>query len=171
MGALRIFPWDVPESSLKDKEEALSQHFVFPGHTGPIYTIGFSPDGQKLATGGYDALVGLWDVPSMVCKSTISRRSKFIRSVSHSHDSRLVASCTEEDGVDIADSLTGDHIGSISLSYKSQSSRFGPPGGSGPVEIAFHPKAHVLACARGDTQSSVQVPQVTVAKINLSYVQ
>jgi WD40 repeat protein len=32
------------------------------GHTGPIYAVGFSPDGDTLATGSTDTTVRLWDV-------------------------------------------------------------------------------------------------------------
>lgn len=33
------------------------------GHKSPVLSVAFSPDGQTLATGGFDRAVKLWDVP------------------------------------------------------------------------------------------------------------
>merc|ERR1719162_2926426 len=84
MGIIQICPWgvggEVEESGMNDGHESLEPKYklsTFVGHTGPIYSISFSPDGKFLATGGNDALVGLWDVKSMTCQATISSRTKF----------------------------------------------------------------------------------------------
>lgn len=156
MGQLKHFLWDRPE---KDQLEMNS----VTGHIGSIYTIRFSPDGTKLATGGHDALVGLWDVKSMICKSTISR-NKFIRSVSYSYDSKILACCGDEDGIVLANCQTGTQIDKFSL----QSSRKNAPGGGGSDEIAFHPKAYVLACARIGSPSDTKGAHVTIAKLDIA---
>jgi WD40 repeat protein len=154
MGELRI--WSVNDD---DAENA----FVYPAHTGPIYQFCFSPDSTRLATGGSDTLVGLWDTETMVCTGTISRRTKFIRSVAFSPDSLLLASSTEEDGIDIADAASGEWLGTIPLMTNR------PRGTGGADEVCFYPKRpYLLACARGsDFPMGVNPPPVTIAKWNM----
>ena len=194
MGELRVWKWDAPGGMLGG-QEFLNSHNVFVGHTGSIFSMRFSPDGTKMATGGADALVGLWDVATMVCAATVSRRTKFIRSVSFSHDSRLVACCSEEDGIDVANSETGEQAGFVDLASRPQQGQGGASGArfsstwGGADEIAWHPKSYVLACARGShltadkwgrgvsgsggqgsapaAPSPAQYPQVTVARLNV----
>ena len=168
---------DVTTTATNNKKQNHSNNekYVYPAHTGPIYSLCFSRDGSRLATGGGDALVGLWDVNSMVCSSTITRCSRFIRSVSFSYDSHIVATSTEENNIDIAISDTGEFVGKVSMtdnSSRNNNSRGGGGGGGGGVdrnapgadEIAFHPNAHLLACARCD--SAIYSP-LAVMKLRL----
>jgi WD40 repeat protein len=143
------------------KTKTSKKYHVYPAHTGAIYACVFSPDGNHLATGGGDALVGLWDVDTMVCTSTITRCSTFIRSVSFSYDSQVVATSTEDDTVDIAMSDTGELVGKVSLSGGRNRAGGGPAGAD---EIAFHPKSYLLACARCD---SVVYAPLTIVKLKL----
>lgn len=135
--------------------EDASEKFVFPAHTGPIYCMTFSPDGNHLATGGADAVVGLWDVDTMVCTHTIDRCSKFIRSVAYSHDSSLIASSYDDDFIDLASAGSGELVAKVPLGRHKD----------GADEISFHPTMNVLACARCPITGPT--PAVTVIKMNL----
>ena len=171
MGSLIIYPWknnnhDTTNNGIKISDMLSSSAAkMLVGHTGKLFSIKFSPNGQLLATGGGDAIVGLWDVPSMVCTSTILRRSKLIRSVCYSHDSKLVACSTGEDGVDVSNSVTGELLHNINLSRPKAKNDKEPPAYGGADEITFHPKYYLLACARGDDYRGGGVPEVTIASI------
>lgn len=147
MGEVTVWEWE--------KENAKS--YSYPGHTGPIYTLEFSPDGKRMATGASDAIVGIWDAPNMSCTHTISRCQKFTRSVAFSHDSQYLAS-SQEDSIDLALASTGELVGKIDLSGRNQRSS------GGADEIAFHPKHHILACARCDSPVAVTVAKCSISK-------
>ena len=171
-GSLFVYPWENSHQAhnIEDMiKSPLSLSASYFGHIGKIFAFKFSPDGRRLVTGGSDALVGLWDVQSMVCTSTITRQSKFIRGVSFSFDSKLVACCTEEDLIDISNAVTGEHVGTVDLSRSGNGGK-GAANRRGADEVAFHPKSYLLACARenGPRQnnaSGAQIPAVTIAKL------
>ena len=156
-GELTVWNW------AKDQSSNASSKYVYPAHTGPIYSFCFSPNGQNLATGGGDALVGLWDVDTMVCASTMTRCDRFVRSVSFSFDSHILATSTEEATLDLANPRDGTLVGTVSMS-SSGSRRSSDRNAPGADEIAFHPKAHLLACARCDSQNS---SPLTIVKLTL----
>jgi WD40 repeat protein len=37
---------------------------VLDGHTGPVYSVAFAPNGKTLASGSTDMTIKLWDVTS-----------------------------------------------------------------------------------------------------------
>jgi WD40 repeat protein len=146
-GSVQIWP-------LKD-DNYPSTVVAFPAHY-PIYSMQFSPTGKILATGGSDACVCVWDADNMSSLYSISRPTKFIRSVAFSHDSKLIATCTEDESIDVADSCNGALVGKVS------------PGGRrlGVIEeVSWHPKEHLLACARSES-SMAGVPATPVALLN-----
>ena len=61
-------------------------------HTHPIYSVSFSPNGQTLASGGYDETIRLWDVSSGETIQTFLGHKSFVYSVSFSPDGKTLAS-------------------------------------------------------------------------------
>jgi THO complex subunit 3 len=154
---LRIWPW---KENDKNAAAAVEQAASYPAHTGPIYSMQFSPNGKHLVTGGSDAIVGLFDTTTMCCEKTFTKRLKFIRSTVFSHDSQLLAIGTEEDGIEIADVKTGLSVGSVSMGHRPRS--------GGAEEIAWHPKEYIVACARTDIAVGGPPTPATVAKLTIT---
>mmetsp|Transcript_14984 Transcript_14984/g.30900 ORF Transcript_14984/g.30900 Transcript_14984/m.30900 type:complete len:268 (-) Transcript_14984:870-1673(-) len=150
---LGVWNW-LPEEKNKMKTDDESRPLVrYPAHAGPIYVMALSPNGKRIATGGSDALVGLWDTDQMVCTHTVPSPTRLVRSVSFSHDSAILAFSTDENDIFLADALSGASLGSVSLGHRR----------GGADEVAWHPKAHILACARVDGFGVA--PPIAVAKL------
>jgi WD40 repeat protein/beta-lactamase regulating signal transducer with metallopeptidase domain len=69
-----------------------------------VYGLSFSPDGQKLATGGWDSAVRFWDTSSGKAKSAVSMKER----VGAAGDLRIYTVCWSPDGGLIATAHIGD---------------------------------------------------------------
>ncbi|KAM8847758.1 THO complex subunit 3-like isoform 1-T1 [Synchiropus picturatus] len=77
-------------------------------HPSNCICIKFDPTGKYFATGSTDALVSLWDVDELVCVRCFSRLEWPVRTLSFSHDGKMLASASEDHFIDIADIETGE---------------------------------------------------------------
>jgi THO complex subunit 3 len=144
-------------SQTKRTAACLEEGRRFPAHTEGIYTMALSPDGRRMVTGGADAIVALWDTDTMVCTHTDPSRTKYIRSVVFSHDSQMVAHCTEENDVHVIQASDAKPVGQVSLGARR----------GGAEQIAWHPSSFVLACAKADSQTGTNSP-IVIAKLSLT---
>ena len=85
-----------------------------PRHTlaarvpGPSLNVAFSPDGRRLATGGEENTVKIWDVQTGQELHTLRGHSGDVYTVAFSPDGRWVASAGEDSTVKVWDSHTGE---------------------------------------------------------------
>uniref|UniRef100_A0A803VCE5 THO complex subunit 3 n=1 Tax=Ficedula albicollis TaxID=59894 RepID=A0A803VCE5_FICAL len=77
-------------------------------HPSNCICIKFDPMGKYFATGSADALVSLWDVDELVCVRCFSRLDWPVRTLSFSHDGKMLASASEDHFIDIAEVETGN---------------------------------------------------------------
>jgi WD40 repeat protein len=192
MGHIKVCLWDDDDDvdnhvsmdygTANDVPPPQRKWYRYPAHAGPIYTIATNSTGTQLATGGSDAVVGIWDVPSMTCCTTVSSRTKFIRALSFSHDDQILAIGTEEDVIELVDctssssssssSSSTNRIGLANLASSGRSSTLHRAAATaGAEDIAFHPSGqYLLACARTsdlNVAASMSSP-VSLLKLTLS---
>ena len=66
-------------------------YIVLQAHTANCICIEFDPTGKYFAVGSADALVSLWDVNELACVRTFSYLEWPVRTISFSHDGKLIA--------------------------------------------------------------------------------
>jgi len=69
---------------------------VLPGHTGPIYSVVFSPDGTILATGNADGTVWLWNVTAHQLITVLPGHSGPIYWVGFRNDGKILISVSAD---------------------------------------------------------------------------
>lgn len=90
---------------------------TIPAHTDAIYALAFSPDGQTLATAGYDRVIHLWSLP-LASKAQPSRtlkdHSDAVYGLSFHPTGELLASAGADRAVKVWHTATGQRLYTLS---------------------------------------------------------
>ncbi len=89
----------------------------YRGHTGPVYTVSWSPDGMYLVSGGHDATLRIWeavaDNKEGIVGNTIltyNGHTRPIKAVAWSPDGRYIASGGDDATLQVWEAATGRHV-------------------------------------------------------------
>jgi WD40 repeat protein/serine/threonine protein kinase len=109
-----------------------------PGDTKWVYCVAFSPDGTRLATGGFDNTVKLWDPATGAEIRTLYGHKGFVRGVAFSPNGTLLASVSEGKDVRLWEVATGRELATF---HGHSSFAFA---------VSFHPDGRRIASGAAD---------------------
>jgi WD40 repeat protein/serine/threonine protein kinase len=120
----RIFNSDTPETmdmeALGVSPSLVSLRTSLPHKSGAVYTAGFAPGGELLATGSHDGTVKLWDLSSRQKRATLQGHKRTVWSVAFAGNGRMLASgagdwhaANQPGEIKVWDATTGDELFSL----------------------------------------------------------
>jgi WD40 repeat protein len=109
VAALEDFRQDWPNSKYADAactrvETGLIR--TFAEHTGPVYSVAFSPDGRTVLSGGHE--VKLWVITTGESRGFAGHAASIVLSVAFSPDGRSALSGSSDETLKLWDVATGD---------------------------------------------------------------
>jgi WD40 repeat protein len=100
--------WDVARLDKEYLDGKPEPRHTLPARApGPRLDIDFSPDGKRLAAGGENNLVKVWDVQTGKVLQTLPGHRGDVYTVAFSHDGRWIASGSEDSTVKVWDAGSG----------------------------------------------------------------
>ncbi|MFN6103267.1 MAG: WD40 repeat domain-containing protein, partial [Planctomycetaceae bacterium] len=80
---------------------------TFRGHTGPVFSVAYSPDGKRIVSGSQDNTLKVWDAATGQATLTLTGHTATVTSVAYSPDGKRIVSGSFDNTLKVWDAATG----------------------------------------------------------------
>jgi WD40 repeat protein/CHAT domain-containing protein len=150
-----------PISQRQAKEPSAKAHRLAAseeGHTRPVSSVAFSPDGVRFASGSWDKTVKVWDTATQEVMQTLQGHTGSVNSVGFSPDGTYIVSGSTDRTLKLWDAakgqerltLKGHHAPVVSVAFSPDSTRIVSGSEDGTAKVWNVDDAHELLTIKGD---------------------
>ncbi|MFN7765752.1 MAG: TIR domain-containing protein, partial [Planctomycetaceae bacterium] len=116
---------------------------TFRGHTGPVFSVAYSPDGKRIVSGSQDNTLKVWDAATGQATLTLTGHTATVTSVAYSPDGKRIVSGSFDNTLKVWDAATGQetltltgHTGSVfSVAYSPDGKRIVSGSGDNTLKV------------------------------------
>src|ERR1700694_2337299 len=128
--------------------------YIYRGHSSPVFAMAWSPDGKRIASGGQDNTVQVWDAMNGSHVYIYRAQHNSVNSLAWSPDGKRIASASFTE-VHVWDAATG----SLMFTYRGHSDNV--------LTVAWSPDGHNIVS--GGVDATVQVWNATTGDHLVTY--
>ena len=85
-------------------------HLVLAGHSGPVYSVGYSPDGTRIVTASADHTARIWDVSTGRQIGVLNGHTDWVLFAAYSPDGTHIVTASQDHTARVWESATGRQI-------------------------------------------------------------
>ena len=102
--------WEHGHLVCRSRRRDFKELFTLKGHSGGVWSVAFSPDGKRLASGSSDQTIKFWDTVTGKELLSLKRHSGVVLSVAFSPDGKRLASGSFDKTIKLWDTVTGTEL-------------------------------------------------------------
>jgi WD40 repeat protein len=143
-------------------------HLDGEGHTAPVFSSAFSPDGALLATCAQDTTTKIWDAATGKLQRTLSEHSDIVFDLVFSPDSTFLATSGREGKVTLWDAETGEVVSTYRPRYSTLRALAFSPDGSRLAAADLEGYTTLLDMPEGSASGTLRGHSDTVEDVAFS---